>query len=550
MTGITVRCRSRSTVAPRWVIAAAILLTAAIGLSAQALAAAGEPTHAVVWGSLGFTAYAASLLCLVSGGQGKALGLGRWWFGSWTLLWYGIAFGVATLTWVQPQTGTPAEISPSSVLRALWLVAVGMTLWVLGYLAGPGRPARRFGNKVMAALSLRFTPEVRSPLAPWILYAVGTSARIATVATTGVLGYVGNIQSAVTTASSYQQLLGDLGLCAPLAVTAAALQVYRDRVPGARVTLTVLFLAEIAFGAAAGGKESFIITILAVAIPFTTGRRRVHKGLLRFAALALVGLVFLLIVVPFNHAYRSNARSVSGTLSVSQALDAAPGIFGQTIGTGNVGGVLTSSASFMLVRIREIDSPAIIVQRTPAQIRFLSPLQLVTAPVVALVPRAVWPGKPLLDSGYDFSQTYYELPATVYSASAITPVGRSVPARRLDSSDRGDVPARLRRTVPRWCDGHGRQPAVRIPFPPPVPSLVLQEDDWVGMLAGLPVDATDLALRHLSHVPKERAAVLEPIVTWSRLKVPAASHTGRRRPARVITICYGKLPMAIEGGHV
>ena len=315
MTGITARARSRSAVAPRWVIAAAILLTAAIGLSAQALAAAGQPTHAVVWGSLGFAAYAASLLCLVGGGQGKALGLGRWWFGSWTLLWYCTAFGLATLTWVQPQTGTAAQISLSSVLRALWLVAVGMTLWVLGYLVGPGRPARRFGNKVMAALSLRFAPEVRSPLAPWILYAIGTAARIATAATTGLFGYVGNVQSAVTTASGYQQLLSDLGLCAPLAVAAAALQVYRERVPGARVTLTVLFLAEIAFGAAAGGKQSFIITILAVAIPFTTSRRRVHRGLLAFTALAFTGLAFLLIVVPFNQSYRSTARNASGTLS-------------------------------------------------------------------------------------------------------------------------------------------------------------------------------------------------------------------------------------------
>jgi hypothetical protein len=423
VTVITLPARSRAVVAPRWVIAAAILLSAAIGLSGQALAAAGQPTHAVVWGSLGFTAYAASLLCLVGGGQGKFLGVSRWRFGPWTLLWYGTAFGLATLTWVQPQTGALMEISVSSVIRALWLVAVGMTLWVFGYLVGPGRLAQRFGNKVTARLSLRFAPEVRSPLAPWILYAIGTAARITTVTTTGLFGYVGNVQSAVTTASSYHQLLGDLGLCAPLAVAAAALQVYRERVPGARVTLTVLVLAEIAFGAAAGGKQSFLITILAVAIPFTAARHRIHRGLLAFTALAFAGLVFLLIVVPFNHSYRSNDRSASGTLSVSQALGAAPGILRQTIGTGNAGGVLSSSATFLLARIGEIDSPAIIMQRTPAEIGFVSPIQLVTAPITTLVPRAVWPGKPILDSGYEFSQTYYEVPATTFTSSAITPVG-------------------------------------------------------------------------------------------------------------------------------
>ena len=136
MTAITPRARTGPTVTPRWLTAAAMLLTVAIGLSGQALATEGEPTHAVVWASLGFAAYAASLLCLVGGGRGKALGLGRWWFGSWSLLWYGIAFGLATLTWVQPQTGTPAEISLSNVLRALWLVAVGMTLWAIGYFMG------------------------------------------------------------------------------------------------------------------------------------------------------------------------------------------------------------------------------------------------------------------------------------------------------------------------------------------------------------------------------------------------------------------------------
>jgi hypothetical protein len=486
MTDITTRARPGSASAPRSMIAAAILLGAAIGLSGQALATMEQPTHAVVWGSLGLAAYAASLLCLVGGGQGRALGLGRWWFGSWTLLWYCVAFGLATLTWVQPQTGTPAEISISSVLRALWLVTVGMTLWVLGYFVGPGRSARRFGNRVMAALSLRFAPEVRSPLAPWILYVIATAARLALAATTGVFGYVGDVQSTVTAAPGYQQLLGDLGLCAPLAVAAAALQVYRERVPGARVTLTVLFLAEIAFGAAAGGKESFIITILAVAIPFTTVRRRQHKGLLAFTALGVMGLVFLLIVVPFNQVYRSAARNASGTLSAGQALAEAPSILRQTIGTGNAAGVLSSSASFLLTRIREIDSPAIIMQRTPDEIGFLSPVQLVEGPIVTLVPRAVWPGKPILDTGYEFSQIYYEIPSTVYTSSAITPVGDLY-------RHGGWIPVIAGmfllgcgvRFLDDVMDVCGNPYSIFL-FLLLFPTLVKQEADWVGMLAGIP----------------------------------------------------------------
>jgi hypothetical protein len=522
VTGVTLRARSRSAVAPRWVIAAAILLTVAIGLCAPALATSGEPTHAVVWGSLSFAAYSASLLCLVGGGQGRFMGLGRWWFGPWSLLWYFACYGLATLTWVQPQTGTAAEIAVSSVLRALWLVTVGMTLWVLGYFVGPGQSARRIGNRVMAGLSLRFTPEVRSALAPWILYAIATAARIATAGTTGLFGYIGNVQSAVITASSYQQWLSDLGLCGPLAVAAAALQVFRERAPGARVTLAVLFLTEIAYGAAAGQRLSFIITILAVAIPFTIAGRRLHYGLAAFTGLTLTGLTFLLIIIPFNQTYRGVARSASGTLSISAALAETPSILRKTIGTGNAVGVVSSSTGFLLTRLREIDNPAIIMQRTPNEVNFLSPVQLVEAPIVILVPRAVWPGKPILDTGYEFTQTYYELPASAYTSSAITPAG--------DLYQHGGwIPVVAGmfllgcgvRFLDDAMDLRGNPHSIFL-FLLLFPTLVKQENDWIGMLAGTPgVLLVWLLAVYLTFEKREKPS---PSRSWTEtgLKVHAA----------------------------
>jgi hypothetical protein len=483
MTGVTLR--PRLAVPPHWVGVAAFLLAAAIGLAARALATAGQPTHAVVWGSLAFAAYAVSLLCLVGGGQGKFFGLGWWRFGSWTLLCYCVTYGVATLTWAQPQAGLAEEISVSSVLRALWLVAVGTTLWALGYFAGPGRPARRFGTKVMAALDLRFTPEVRSPLAPWILYAIGTAASVATAATTGRFGYLGNTQSATTTASGYQQILNDLSYCTPLAVAAAALQVYRERVPGARVTLAVLFLAEIATGAAAGGKQSYIVAVLAVAIPFTTARRRVRTGPVAFMALGLAGLVFLLVVIPFNHTYRSTVHSTSGSLSIRQAFDAAPGVLGQVAGSGNAE-VLSSSAAYVLGRIREIDNPAIIMQRTPAEIGFVSPAQLIETPAEALIPRAVWPGKPILDVGYEFSVEYYEVSAADITYSATTPVGDLY-------MHGGWIPVIagmfligcLARLFDDVMDVHGSPQCIFL-FLLLYTLLVAQEENWTQLIANIP----------------------------------------------------------------
>ena len=150
-------------------------------------------------GRLALAAYAAAFLYLVRAAQHPGLGLAHWRFGSWVLFWYAAAFGVATMSWSQPQSGASAQIAISSVLRALWLVAVGLTAWVLGYFVGPGWPAERSAVRGMKALSRRFLGEVRGPATPWILYAIGVVARVLSTTTTSRFGYVGNVTSVVST---------------------------------------------------------------------------------------------------------------------------------------------------------------------------------------------------------------------------------------------------------------------------------------------------------------------------------------------------------------
>lgn len=472
--------RSGGLTVPRQAVIALVLFGAAVGLLEVTVATLDAPTHAVVWGSLALASYATSLLCLVGVGRGR-LGLASWRFGPWILLWYGAAFGLASVTWSQAQISTSAEIKISDVLRALVLVAVGMTFWVLGYFVGPGGPLKHLAAKLVDAVGNRFTGEVRSALAPWILYGVGVAARIGATATTGRFGYVGDVSSAVSTASGYGQILSLLSLCAPLAVAAAALQAYRERRPGARITLAVLFLAELAFGAAAGGKQDFIIAVLAVVIPLSAARYRLPK-------IAVIGgiVVFLIVVIPFNRAYRSVVRGSTVSLTPSEAVHEAPDIFRQTI-TGDNLETIPSSVTFLLQRIREIDSPAIIMQRTPGQIAFSSPVQLVTAPLAQIVPRAIWPGKPVVTTGYQFSQQYYELPSTVYTSSAITPVGDLY-------RHGGWVPVIVGMFVlgclVRLLDG-----ALDVRVNPHAvflvllffPTLVKSEDDWISTVAGIPV---------------------------------------------------------------
>jgi hypothetical protein len=400
----------------RAIIGGLLLLAAAVTLVAVArwsTAVGGQ----LLCGALALGAFCASLLALMSAVAGYGgLGLRTWRIGPWSLAYGAFAFGLATISWIGPQTGTAAQILPRSVLRALWLIAVAMALFTIGYCVVP-RVARSLGRLASGTLNARFTDDVRGPSVPWILFGAGAAGQLGVAVTSGHLGYVGLGATPQAAVVGYSQFLALLGECVPLAVAIAALRAYRTRLPGAWATLAVLFAGAIVAGAVAGGKTSFIVVVLAVAIPRTVTRGRVPAALLA-AAVA----IFLLVVIPFNQDYRAVARGAV-MLSTRQAVAAAPAIAGQVVANDLSPSVLAQSADYLAQRIRTIDSPAIIMQRTPGQIPYSNPGQLAVSPVIDLVPRILWPGKPVLNVGYQMSQEYYQLPPEVYTSSDITPEG-------------------------------------------------------------------------------------------------------------------------------
>jgi hypothetical protein len=391
-----------------------------VALAACLVAAAGSSAAISVqisFGALALGAFCAGLLFLMSviGGYG-GLGLRTWRIGPWSLAWAAIAFGLATISWVSPQAGIQAEILPTNILRAMWLVAVAMALFTSGYCSVP-HLARASTKWVRKTLTCRFTDDIRGPFVPWILFGTGVAANLAFAVTTGHLGYVGLSSASTVTATGYSQFLALLGDCLPLAVAAAAVRAYRTRLRAAWLTLAVMFVADVAAGATEGFKSAFIVTILAVSIP-----RTMIRGKFPIGALAAAVAFFLLIVIPFNQSYRAATRG-DVTRSTTQTIAVAPTIAGQVLASDLSPVVLGESADSLAERIRTIDSPAIIMQRTPSQIPYSNPDQLVLSPLMDLIPRALWPGKPLSEAGYQMSQDYYQLPPQVFTSSAITPEG-------------------------------------------------------------------------------------------------------------------------------
>jgi hypothetical protein len=369
-------------------------------------------------GAIALTVFCIGLLLLMPAIAGyDGLGLASWRIGPWSLLWGALAFGLATISWLGPQTGPAGEILPDSILRALWMIAVAMAMLTVGYCVGPYRFAVVHVRRATGALSRRFTDEVRGPGVPWGLFGVGLVCQLAYAVLTGHLGYVGAAAAAATSASGYGQYAALAGECVPLAVAAAAIRANRTRTLWSRVTLMIVFMGAVIVGAISGGKTSYVVAIIAVIIPYVRSRRRLPAGLIT-AAIA----VFLLIVIPFNLSYRATARGAV-TLSTGQAVATAPAIASRVLASDLSATALEQSADYLAVRIRTIDSPAIIVQRTPSQIPYSSPALLLVSPVADLIPRLLWPGKPVLAVGWQMSQEYFDLPSSVYTSSDITPEG-------------------------------------------------------------------------------------------------------------------------------
>jgi hypothetical protein len=400
-----------------FLIAGLLAVAVAVALAALAISTISVDEQ-IRWGAMALAAFCCGLLMLMSVAAGHdRLGLASWRIGPWSLAWAVFAFGLATISWIGALAGSSAEILPSSILRALTMIGVALALLTTGYCAGPYRLAVTHARRLTDGIGRRFTDEIRSPAVPWGLLVVGLVSQLGYAVSSGHYGYVGDVAASVTTASGYGQYLAVAGQCVPLALMAAMIRAYRTMTLGAWLAVVVIFAVTIAAGAIAGGKVGFVVAILAVSIPHAIVRRRLPVG-----AMVVATIVFLLVVIPFNQAYRTSARG-KVTLSTGQAVATAPAIARQVVASDLSLAVLGESASYLAQRIRTIDSPAIIMQRTPSQIPYASPAQLLISPVVGLIPRILWPGKPILTPGYQISQQYYQLPPQVYTASDVTPEG-------------------------------------------------------------------------------------------------------------------------------
>lgn len=369
----------------------------------------------ILWGSVGLSAYLASLFGLLFSGS-NSFGLFEGKLGAWALAYAIVAFGAATVTLAQPQYGALSVIDRSNVPMALILIGLSFTVWSVGYLLGRARIAQAPFRWVKSVVTSGRSDAVRDL---WMLvgiFALGVSASFLTVLLGGNFGYLGDSLSvSVDTVSWYSQPLEVLSGLKFVALFGLSVRVFVYRADRFAKVLLPLMVFAFFFGLLTGTKESFVTTVVSVGVPYLLGNSK-HR------VLSIAGglFVFVFVVTPFVTGLRFDVRKNSSALDVRSALSVgADKISAADSYRGRANG--KSSVESTVERVRIIDNLALIIGKTPEQISYRSLGEVAAAPITGFVPRLLWPNKPVRLSGLEFYKTYYK--GLSISSAAITVQG-------------------------------------------------------------------------------------------------------------------------------
>jgi len=298
-------------------------------------------------------------------------------------------FGLTSFLWM----GRPWEPAPgidqADVTDALAIVAVGLLAFTVG--AWPFGAARRRERLAMPNRSLPPAPLLIGLVAVGAVgAAVGISSR-----TIGIGSHARPQMGALATSQPLYQLalLGSMVVLATALVTFACGCRYRF--------LIAMTLVQVLIGFFAGFKGLSLIPVALVFLAYIACASRIP-----WRPIVITLVVALLVLLPATALYRK-IRAPAQYSRSSSPLQVAWRQF----------------KDYTVFRFREIDHVALIHTRTPSTYPYAGGSRYIALPALMIVPRALWPDKPILNDGLSFSHSYWQIPPYLNSASPLTQPG-------------------------------------------------------------------------------------------------------------------------------
>jgi hypothetical protein len=308
------------------------------------------------------------------------------------------------------QFATGADALDDSYVHAMVLVLIGFaSFWLASILL-----AREQGVRFFA--STRDTPH-RTVVIGSTLLVLGFLGK-AILWRTGLFAYAADpgLRSSAAGILQWLTLLANL---LDFALLVSAVELFSKRsVPQAiRVVFWVSFLLSVGFGVISGMKAELLHPIANVVIVFAITRRRLPR------AAVVLPFLLVLVVYPFVNAFRDNLnsgyRAQFNTLggmeqTLVQSFNDAFLSFGATSGGTRKENLQTATSRVSyLTYVRDVSS-------LPVPSMLGGGEKVWMAPIYPLVPRFLWPGKPVLNKGQRLSILLGRPDTT---SSAPTPIG-------------------------------------------------------------------------------------------------------------------------------
>lgn len=334
-----------------------------------------------------------------------------------TLLTFFLSYGITSLLFLLPLYSS-FVISRNIEFHATMAASQYYTLLALAamWLGYRMRLSRKIGRALGASFPLsRGTSVKRSVIIGMMVIAISARSYQLSI---GIYGYVASAENLAANASisQYSAMASRLGL---LALALAALQTYR---PGGqlmdKLMMMVLLVVEVAFGFLSGFKGAVLTPMIVVILCRYMAGRGISRSHVLAGAL-LLSLAYA-VIEPFRQSYNAQGGSgVSDFASVATMLVANDSV--------SEGDPLTAVSVFQQLALRtnlsNIGAHGIDYADDPARHSSDDPKfvqNILMSPAMAFIPRAVWPSKPLADSGRWYTNQVLGL--QINSSTAMGPV--------------------------------------------------------------------------------------------------------------------------------
>lgn len=385
------------------------------------------------------------------------------------LLWF--VFGYVELSVSQEELPEVLRnLSEGALVGSYALVLLGLAAFMIAY-AIVARPTARILLDPGSLGGLKTTRVM-------VVVAAIFVARLGLLSL-GNFGYLLNSQEYAGNLA-YTGLLNVLTDLSPFALLLMGVLAFRRRAQRwERVALGVVVFVELGFGLISGTKIGLVLPAVAIGLAYLYTR-----GSIPWKPI-VIGLLIFLFFVPGIERYRELLNTGGERVSSpSAAFDYGVQALNETFTNPSVSERVSDGSRFMLGRLDSLRAFALVRSKTPAPIPYERGKLYLIAPLFNVVPRILWPSKPILDIGLQTFRDYYggsgnssvtrTLPGDFYA-------NFGVPGLFVGMFFLGLVVAALRRSFVR-----GRTVTGLLVYAVGFFTLMNYEADFASLLAGLP----------------------------------------------------------------